>query len=276
MRLKHNKKRNTAFLYECLVQELAKCVVERDHQMRDKIVSIIKEHFTRDSELRKELTLYTTLSETRSVSEKIATRLIEEVKSSHKELDPTEVFQAQTSLIKNINSTLGTDVFSNFVQNYRNLASVQQIFNKGMKPKERVLLEAKVISLMTHDGDRQTEPNRVEAQDNIVLRTFIGKFNDKYKDLHEEQKGLLTRYVLSFQNNGVELKAYLNEELSRLKTEVAKAVQLKEISEDPLMLEKTQKVESTLTKLGQSKLNKESLKKILQIQNLVREVNSDG
>ncbi len=276
MRLKHNKKRNTAFLYECLVQELAKCVVERDHQKRDKIVSIIKEHFTRDSELRKELTLYTTLSETRSVSEKIATRLIEEVKSSHKELDPTEVFQAQTSLIKNINSTLGTDVFSNFVQNYRNLASVQQIFNKGMKPKERVLLEAKVISLMTHEGDRQTEPNRVEAQDNIVLRTFIGKFNDKYKDLHEEQKGLLTRYVLSFQNNGVELKAYLNEELSRLKTEVAKAVQLKEISEDPLMLEKTQKVESTLTKLGQSKLNKESLKKILQIQNLVREVNSDG
>jgi len=276
MRLKHNKKRNTAFLYECLVQELAKCVVGKDYQRRDEIVSIVRKHFTRDSELKKELTLYTTLSETRSVTDRIATRLIEEVRSSHEKLNSEEVFRAQTSLVKDINSVLGTDVFSNFVQNYRNLASVQQIFNKGLSPKERVLLESKVISLMTHKGNRESEPNRVESHDNIILRTFINKFNDKYSELHEEQKGLLTRYVLSFQNNGVELKTFLNEEISRLKAELKKTMKVKEVSEDPLMLEKTQKVSDVLDNLNSKRVNQEVLKKVLQIQNLVREANNNG
>ena len=276
MRLKHNKKRNTAFLYECLIQELAKCVVGRDYQRRDEIVSIIRKHFTKDSELKKELTLYTTLSETRSATDRIASRLIEEVRRAHESLDSEEVFRSQTSLVKDINSTLGTNVFSNFVQNYRNLASVQQIFNKGLKPKERVLLEAKVISLMTHNGDRESEPNRVESHDNIVLRTFIQKFNDKYENLHEEQKGLLTRYVLSFQNNGVELKTFLNEEISRLKTELKKTMKVKEVAEDPLMIEKTQKVSDSLDKLHGQKVDRNVLKRILQIQHLVREANTDG
>lgn len=276
MRLKHNKKRNTAFLYECLIQELAKCVVESNHERRDEILSIVRKHFAKGSELKKELFLYTTLSETRSVSARIATRLIEEVRKNHEELNSEEVFKAQTSLVKDINSVLGTGVFSNFVQNYRNLASVQQIFNNGLKPKERVLLEAKVVSLMTHSGDRESEPNRVESHDNIVLRTFIQKFNDKYENLHEEQKGLLTRYVLSFQNNGVELKTFLNEEISRLKTELKKTMKVKEVAEDPLMLEKTQKVSDSLDKLHGQKVDRDILKRILQIQHLVREANTDG
>ena len=276
MRLKHNKKRNTAFLYEALVQELAKCAVDRNYEKRDTIISLMKRHFVVGTDLKKELLLYTTLSETRGVSEKIATRLIEEVRKSYNDLDQAVVFEAQTALIKDINSQLGASVFSNFVQNYRNLASVQQIFNKGMKPKERVLLEDKVVSLMMHAGDRVSEPNRVEAVDNIVLRTFIQKFNDKYKELHEEQKSLLTRHVLSFQDNAVELKIFLNEELGRLKSELSKAIESSEISSDKAMLKKAKQVITMLENFKGTKIDSSSLKKILQIQNLVREVNSDG
>jgi hypothetical protein len=276
MRLKHNKKRNTAFLYEALVQELAKCAVNRDYKKRDNIIILIKKHFARDADLKNELLLYTTLSETRGVSEKIAARLIEEVRKSYENLNQEKIFEAQTALIKDISSQLGSSVFSNFVQNYRNLASVQQIFNKDVKPKERVLLEDKVVSLMMHAGDRVSEPNRVEVVDSIVLRTFIKKFNDKYKELHEEQKNLLTRHVLSFQDNAVELKVFLNEELGRLKMELSKAIESNEISSDKMMLKKAKQVITMLEGLKETKIDSPSLKKILQIQSLVREVNSNG
>ena len=46
MRLKHNKKRNTAFVYEALVRELTQSVVKNNKNKQNKIVSIIKEHFS--------------------------------------------------------------------------------------------------------------------------------------------------------------------------------------------------------------------------------------
>ena len=41
MRLKHNKKRNTAFVYEALVRELTESVVRNNKNKQNKIVSIL-------------------------------------------------------------------------------------------------------------------------------------------------------------------------------------------------------------------------------------------
>ena len=64
MKLKHNKKRNTAFLYETLVKELTKAVVEKDSYKKAKILDTIKEFFSKGSLLRKELELYQAINET--------------------------------------------------------------------------------------------------------------------------------------------------------------------------------------------------------------------
>ena len=37
--MKHNKKRNTAYLYECLVKELTKAIVRKDSDKKSKIVT---------------------------------------------------------------------------------------------------------------------------------------------------------------------------------------------------------------------------------------------
>ena len=58
MRLKHNKKRNTAFVYEALVRELTESVVKHNKNKQNKIVSIIKEHFGHESLLKEELELW--------------------------------------------------------------------------------------------------------------------------------------------------------------------------------------------------------------------------
>lgn len=57
--------------------------------------------------------------------------------------------------------------------------------------------------------------------DNLTYKTFVNKFNETYdKTLRAEQKELLTNYIVSFSDNGVGLKSYLNEEIGRLKNAV--------------------------------------------------------
>ena len=47
IKLKHNKKRNTAFLFESLTKELTKAIVAKDEKRKALVLSIIKEHFNR-------------------------------------------------------------------------------------------------------------------------------------------------------------------------------------------------------------------------------------
>ena len=76
MRLKHNKKRNTAFVYEALVRELTESVVKNNKNKQNKIVSIIRDHFSGDSTLKEELELYKTIYETRHIEKTTAEKIV--------------------------------------------------------------------------------------------------------------------------------------------------------------------------------------------------------
>ena len=41
----HNKKRNTAFLYECLIRELTKAIIKENKEQQRVVKSILKEFF---------------------------------------------------------------------------------------------------------------------------------------------------------------------------------------------------------------------------------------
>ena len=58
MKLKHNKRRNTAFLFEALIREMTKSVIEKNLHKKQQIISIIKESFGRNTLLKKELETY--------------------------------------------------------------------------------------------------------------------------------------------------------------------------------------------------------------------------
>ena len=64
MKLKHNKKRNTAFLYEALIKELTKSIISKDDARKSAITEVLRENFTKSSVLGQELQLYKTLNET--------------------------------------------------------------------------------------------------------------------------------------------------------------------------------------------------------------------
>ena len=70
--MKHNKKRNTAFIYETLTRELTKVIIEKDTERKNKIIVILKEFFRKGAPLAQELHLYNTLLSTHNVQQKVA------------------------------------------------------------------------------------------------------------------------------------------------------------------------------------------------------------
>ena len=55
------------------------------------------------------------------------------------------MFKKPNKTDKCINKNLTSEVFSNFVPNYKNLATIAQVFGTDVNTKERVLLERKLL-----------------------------------------------------------------------------------------------------------------------------------
>jgi hypothetical protein len=75
IKLKHNKKRNTAFLFESLTKELTKAIVAKDDKRKTLVLSIIKEHFKKGTALARELDVYKSLYESRGLPKETAERI---------------------------------------------------------------------------------------------------------------------------------------------------------------------------------------------------------
>jgi hypothetical protein len=227
--------------------------------------------------LRKELDLYKFLYETRKVDLYTAERIIQEARKDYSSLNTKKIFNAQTALINLVNKKLGKSAFAAFVPNYRSLATISQIFNNEMPAKSRVLLERKIISVMTaspRDKNRMTSMPKV---DDLAYKTFINKFNDKYgSDLLKEQKSLLTRYIMSLSDNGISLKVFLNEEVGRLKRDLNETLKDDEYKNDKMISEKIEQVVQLLESFSQRKIDGLMIEKILRIQSFAGELKSNG
>ena len=206
MKTKHNKKRNTAFVYEALIREATVAILKKDLKKRDKIITIIKTHFKENSALKKNLECYRSLYETRGMDKETSEKILKEAKLASRLLDPHGLFKEQSALILDINKELDSSVFNGFVPNYKTLASIAQIFSDKISPKDQVLLENEILKTMITEGNTETS-FVIEEIDNVLIKTFVKKFNNKYDHhLLKEQKDLLTYYISSFADNALQLK----------------------------------------------------------------------
>lgn len=266
--MKHNKKRNTAFIYETLTRELTKAIVDKNAERKSTVLSIIKEGFSGESVLINELELYKTLLETRNIKANIAERMLQETKFAYSKIDSSAVFDAQSRMIAAINKELGKDVWSNFVPNFKSLASVNAIFNTKTPVRSKVLFEQAIVDAMSAETTL-SESNKLESIDNLTYNSFIKKFNSKYTNLIKEQKDLLNQYITSFADDGFELRVYLNEELGRLKS-LVKATS--ENTSEPLIAQKLNEVSEYLEEFRKRDFTDGDLNKILKTQELVQEL----
>ena len=265
-RMNHNKRRNTAFLYEALVRELTKSVVSKDEKRKSAIMAVIKEFFSRETALKKELNLYKEITETRGVNKKAAEKIIGYVRKERERLDTKKIFEEQTKLINKIHNSLNEEILSNFVPNYKALASIYQMFSPKTKIKNKVLMENVVIEYMSSAPQQVNEERRVN---NATMRIFSSKFNNHYSGLLEEQRTLLSKYISSFTDNGLDLKIYLNDELGRIKETVSKT------NFEGELQQKINKVFTIVESFKGELINEDMLKQIMKIQQLVSEIENN-
>jgi len=272
MKLSHNKKRNTAFLYEVLITELTKTSLKGGDELQKTIVSTLKEFFSKGKILAEELSLYKEFDNLQGYAEGTIAKIISEVIDKRKTLDNKQIFNEQTKLINNINKKLGKETFENFVPNYKNLATIYQMFSDKTPIKSRVILENNLVKSLVDGSKVIVETNR-EQVDKVVYKIFTNKFNKKYSNLTENQRVLLRLYIESVRDGGLELKSFINEELSEIKTTIKEYTENQGGQE---LKDSLNKVKEEIESFKGQYINEEIIKKILKMQALTEEIKNGG
>ena len=248
--------------------------MKNDTQRKESAVRLIKKHFKLGTLLRRDLECYRSLYENQSLDRLTSEKILREVKIQKRLIDPSGLFKQQTTLIHDVNTELSPAAFNIYVPNYKTLATIAQIFSDKVSPKDQVILENAIAINM---GELMAEQKVEVPIDNVVYKTFVNKFNSKYKDeLLDEQKELLSYYISSFLDNALQLKMFLNEEVSRLKVKLEEAKNVDEIKSDKEMLNKTNQVIERLNSYSKETISEEVLMTVMRTQALVKEIYNDG
>ena len=268
MNLKHNKKRNTAFLFEALCKELTKAVVDKNSEYKNKIIKVVKEAFSSQSTLKKELDIYKSVLESGNPSARQAEKIYDEAATQYGDLDKEKIFNEQSDLISAINKSLSSEIFNNFIPSYTAMATAHQLFNVNLNPKKRVILRERMLSSMIAPVLSEGQDFRKVPADKLAHKLYVEKFNETFKDsLLENQKALLSKFINSFADNGLELKIFLNEEITSIRGV---------IEENKGDDSKMESVLETIDGFRGQWITTDLLKKVLKLQQLAEELQHNG
>lgn len=270
MKISHNKKRNTLFLYEALVREYTKAKLEKDNRKLQEVKSLLFEYFSEGKVLKEELKIYKAILNTENADKELAEKILEEAKRLYLGLGMDQVFQQQSSLIAKANRKLTPKFWMNYVPNYKNIATLQQIFNKKADIPTRMLMERQVVEKMMYKKETLEDVN--EKIDRYVVHSFVNAFNKKYGDLLENQKNLLKKYMIATEDDNTDFLVFLNEELQNISNKLNNAHLVAEVKEDREIIKKLQEVKKKFNSLKDEEVDEKYLQKILKYQKLVNEL----
>jgi hypothetical protein len=228
-KIKHSKFKNTGFIFELLVRQITSEIMSSNKSIAEKI---LKEHFNAKQELSKELKLYQYLINEKYNSEAKAEKFIDTILEARKRLDEKKLTKEKYNLIKEIKETYNLDEFiKSSISNYKTLASIYKIFetittDTQYDPTDivssRFTITENIInsSIQNKDvkiKDAVLEEYRKQDEDLRVVsyKLLVESFNNKYKNLTNEQKSLLREYINNINNTG-KLIEYVSNEVTNL------------------------------------------------------------
>ena len=85
----------------------------------------------------------------------------------------------------------------------------------------------------------------------------------------------MTKYIVALGDNEPDFKIALAEELRRIYSSISKSLELDEVKSDQTMTENTLLVLEQIKEINVSRIDTQGLKKVLKLQALVNEYNSD-
>ena len=217
---------------------------------------------------------YKALSEPAGLDTYTAEKMIHRTKQEYDKINKKSIFQEQSKVIKKINKQVGSTVFANFVPNYKSFATLAQIFSDSTPVKQKVLMEQKILSFLT--GPTPSKKETLEPIDNLVVGSFVEKYNNQYENLLPEQKSLLNKFIFAVGADDASFRLGIYEELKRIREAVQNSLALEEVSSDATMKDNTIKILEQIDKFNVGTIGEKELMKILKLQNLVREYQTDA
>jgi hypothetical protein len=228
-KIKHSKFKNTGFIFELLVRQITSEIMSANKSVAEKI---LKEHFNSKKELSKELKLYQYLINEKYNSESKAEQFINTILEARKKIDEKKLTKEKYNLIKEIKETYNLDEFiKSPISNYKTLASIYKIFEtvtseESFDPTDvvssRFTIAENIInsSIQNKDvkiKDAVMEEYRKQDEDlrAVSYKLLVESFNTKYKNLSNDQKGLLREYINNINNTG-KLSEYVSNEVTNL------------------------------------------------------------
>ena len=228
-KIKHSKFKNTGFIFELLVRQITSEIMSASNSVAEKI---LKEHFNSKKELSKELKLYQYLINEKYNSESKAEQFINTILEARKRLDETKLTREKYNLVKEIKDTYNLEEFiKSPISNYKTLASIYKIFevastNEQYDPTDivssRFTITESIINSSIQNKDIKLKDLVMEEykkQDEdlraVSYKLLVESFNNKYKNLTNDQKGLLREYINNINNTG-KLNEYVSNEITKL------------------------------------------------------------
>ena len=232
-KIKHSKFKNTGFIFELLVRQITAEVMSSNKSVAEKI---LKEYFNTKKELSKELKLYQYLINEKYNSESKAEQFINTILEARKRLDEKKLTKEKYNLIKEIKETYNLDEFiKSPISNYKTLASIYKIFETVITDEQydptdivssRFTITENIINTSIQNKDVKIKDAVLEEyrkQDEdlraVSYKLLVESFNTKYKNLTDEQKGLLREYINNINNTG-KLNEYVSNEVTKLVAEL--------------------------------------------------------
>ena len=273
--MRHNKKRNVALIYEQLIRYISRALVEGKTEKASIANSIVKEHFSKGSQLYKEFRLFNSLMRTTVNDQKLALRIIDEARKASQDHDSKKLYLEKSKLIASINKRLDESNFFDIkVPEYRDLATVQTLLNDWRLPSvsninRLVEYEMKVVTLLQSE---KTLPPLVESNNssNLSVRLLTEKVSKKFSEnLTKEQLQIVS---LSAKGDFGSLHPILEKtKISALKS----MKMLRANSDNATINEKLESVESVLKSLDTKNISESNISKFLVITKLIEEANGD-
>jgi len=202
----HNKKRNSIFLYECLVRRISQALVEGDQRMSSRVLKVLKNRFKPGSELYREFRLANSLVKTSVSSPAVAALIIQEARAAAKSHDVNKLESEKTSLIHDINACLGgRDLLDTQVNEYRIYATIQTLLNdwRSRDPDLGRLAhyEDQLVQWLVSEKTARNDGSVSDlspGSGRLLMKIMTQKLNERYSGvLTQEQKSFIRTYALS-------------------------------------------------------------------------------
>jgi hypothetical protein len=282
--MRHNKKRNSALLYEFLIRHISKCLINDDKEEANKAMILSKKYFVKGTVLHDELKLFNSLLSTKVKNRDSAQKIVNVVLGEGMKLNARKLDAEKSGLIKEINHTLKNEEFYNYkIPHYTVYASIHSLLGdmrnkkKLLSPVERVKIEDNIVEhLVTENvngpmAQIKTDPNYNNAVYKFVVERFHKKYNNK---LTENQKKFLTKYAvyLISENKGV-MQSAVQKEVENIKVKL-KSIKDESVTRDTDLMNKLNECYKSLVVTNFENITEDNVLKLLQYMRLLEEIDS--